>query len=180
MRIDVKVEGAEELLRRFRDPALIAEPLGGLLKAVSGKAHGVAKNKIRGGTEQAMISIAADVKPLEAVVYSRIAHARAMSIEEGRKPGEVIPYMQAVRWATGSPYATQRRMSEYLRSTGKYYLSTEEHRAARRLQEYVRVHGAKGKKFIESAANAAREILPRLVDKMAQAVEERWRQSRGI
>ena len=165
-KVTVTIEGMEELMARFRDPKLVGEPLKELLKEASKVGKAVARHKLSGGTEQAKISIRTEVKPLVATVFSVMPQARAMSIEEGRRPGETASFTQLARWVTKRRYLTSRRLSE---------LSPGERAQVEAVQEAIRAGGSKAKAFIAGAAEAVRKDLPELLNKMARRVEERWK-----
>lgn len=163
MRTNVEITGIAELQARFKDPALIKGPLEELLRETARIGKQIARHNIKGGTEQAGISIRADVEPLVATVYSVMPHARALSIEEGRFPGDAPPFKQIVRWVKGR-YASTRNVS------------ASERQVILEIMASVKAKGTKGKKFIAGAAVAIKKSLPGLVQKMARKVEERWRQ----
>ncbi len=160
--IDVEVSGIPEMLAKVNDPDLLRKPLKNLIRDAAATGKIAAMHNIRGGTEQAGISIRADVQPLEARVFSAMPHVRAMSIEEGRKVGEEVPFLQIVHWRFG-------------RYTASRNLTREERKEVLAIQEAIRRTGSKAKRFIAGAAVAVKKEMPRLVSDMARAVEEAWR-----
>ncbi|MFA7462333.1 MAG: hypothetical protein WCY59_04210 [Anaerovoracaceae bacterium] len=166
MTVTVQIEGVDKLRARLKDPQLVKEPLKELLKDASDIGKAVARHNLSGGTEQAKISMTAEVKPMEAVVYSKMAEARAKSIEEGRSPGETAPFTQLARWVTGRRYLTARRLSE---------LTKDERAQVEAVQAAIKAGGSRAKKFIAGAAEAVKKDLPKLFNVMARKVEARWK-----
>jgi hypothetical protein len=166
MTIKVEIDQAQlrEILKKA-DPAHIKEDMHQLMKDAGHHGNTVAKQKIKGGTEQAGISMRFDVQPLEAKVYSVMPPARALSIEEGRRPGEDVPYMQAARHVTGRRYMTRRRLPE---------LSKDEREQIDRFRGAVKAAGAKGKAFIDGAREAVEKDMPKMLAKVASKIEGRW------
>lgn len=167
--ITVKIEGMEKLQARLKDPKLVGEPLKELLKEASDKGKAVAKHNLSGGLEMAKISMVAEIKPLVATVFSRMPQVRAKSIEEGRRPGENVSFLQIARWVTKRRHLTARRLAE---------LTQAERDRIEAVQAAIRTGGAKGKAFIAGAREAVKKDLPGMVNKMARKIEERWKQSR--
>ncbi len=167
--ITVKIEGLEKLQARFKDPKLTGEPLKELLKEASDKGKSVARHNLSGGLEMAKISMTAEVEPRVATVFSKMPQVRAKSIEEGRRPGENVSFLQIARWVTKRRHLTARRLSE---------LTQQEREKIESIQAAIRSGGAKGKAFISGAAAAVKKDLPGMVNKMARKIEERWRRSR--
>ncbi len=165
--IDVKIDQRQlQSIIKKCDPALVKKPLAGLMKEAGAKGNEVAKTKIKGGTKQAQFSMRYDTKPMEAKVYSLMPQARATSIEEGRKSGEEVPYMQAARYVLNRRYLTQRRLSG---------LTEDERGRIDAFINKVKAGGAKGKAFIEGAAEAVQKDLPKMLDKIAKEIESRFR-----
>ena len=169
MKTEVTIEGLDKLQARFKDPALIRAPLKDLLTTAAVIGRDSAKANISGGTEQAAYSIIYKVEPMEAQVYSMMPPARAMSIEQGRPPGEEPPWMQIARWSTGRRYLTSRTASG---------MTFQERREITLTQLAIKTAGAKAKKFIEKAGITVKSKMPALVADMARKVEARWNQSR--
>ena len=163
--IEIDQKQLQEIIKKA-DPSRVKEPLAGLIKEASGLGYAVATHNLKGGLQIARITMRTKVQPMEAKVFSVMPIVRALSIEEGRKPGEIVPYLQAVRYVTGRRYLTRRRISEGLPEA--------DHKAARKLQEAVRVHGAKGKAFIAGAAAAINRDMPRLLNVVAKKIESGW------
>lgn len=164
--INIKIDQAQlkEILKKA-DPAHIKKDMKSLMQEAGHHGYAIAKQKIKGGTEQAGISLRFDATPMEAKIYSVMPPARAMSIEEGRKPGEIIPYMQAARHVTGRRYLTQRRLKE---------LSKEERAQVQAFINLVKTTGAKGKAFLAGAKEAVEKDMPRMLGKLAAKIERRW------
>jgi hypothetical protein len=164
--ITVQIDQAQlkEILKKA-DPAHIKEDMKALMKDAGHHGHAVAKEKIKGGSEQAGISMRFDVEPMSAKIYSVMPPARALSIEEGRRPGEDVPYMQAARYVTGRRYLTQRRLNE---------LSKDDKESISRFRGAVKAMGAKGKAFIDGAREAVEKDMPAMLAKVAAKIESRW------
>ena len=133
-----------------------------MMKEAADLGHSVAQHNIQGGLQQAGISIRSDVQPLTAKVYSVMPQSRAMSIEQGRSPGEEPPYMQIARWTLGNRYLTQRRLPE---------LTKGERAQIATVQGAIKRQGVKGKKFIAGAAAAVKKELPQLLNAAAKKIE---------
>ena len=155
--IKVEIEGFEELKRKLVDPKLAREPIKEMLEEAAKLGQDTAVKAISGGLGMAKLSILHRTysRGMAFTVKTMIAKPRAMSIEHGRKPGEVVPYLQAARHVTGRRGLTRRRLEEER-------LPDADHRAVRRMQEYIRVHGAKGKGYMVAAREAVEKELPRL------------------
>ena len=169
MRLDVKVEGIQELRNRFKDPALLREPLREMFDEAGTIGRQAMESGIDGGLGIAVKSINMSVQRDNAVVFSVLPKARGLSIEEGRKPGEEVPVLQIACW-----YKNTR----HIRNFGG--LTRSEIETIYTIQAGIRAAGTKGKHFLKKTRDAMMAAVPGLIEKMAQAVEERWRQRRGI
>lgn len=165
MNIKVDKNQLDDLLKKA-SPQRIVAVVKDLIKEASDVAHHAALHNIQGGTKQAGYSIRAEVKTMSAKIHSLMPQARAMSIEIGRKQGEVIPYMQAARFVTGRRYLTARRAKS---------LSEEDNRNIGRLQESVRKHGTKPKHFIAGAYAVVNSKMPDIMNNAAARIERGWR-----
>jgi len=162
MKLKVEAKGFEELRGKLHDPELLRKPVRDLMYHAGGIGKKASKEAIDGGTGIAVRSIRSQVRPASAEVFSLIAHDRAVSIEEGRKPGEVIPFMSAARWVTGR--------------TRGFSPSADERQQALSVIARVKLAGAKGKRFIGAAHDKVQEELPRLIDEVVAKVKARLRQ----
>jgi hypothetical protein len=160
-RVQIDLEGLEKLRGKLKDPTLIRKPLKKLIYHAAGIGKKQARESIDGGTGIALRSIAAIPEATEATVFSKIAQARAMSIEVGRKPGEEVPFMALARWLTGR----QRSFAP----------TREERKTVIQVQALIKARGAKGKAFIKTARETVNRNMPRLVSEMARKIEEAWR-----
>lgn len=165
----VEVEGIEELKARLTDPNLIEGAVEELISSSAKVARNEMITRLTGGTGQAQISTQAKVAPLTARVFSAMPKIRALSIEEGRKPGEMPPVLQIARWHTGQRHMTSRRLSE---------LSENEQETIDAIRVSIKSKGTKGKKFIEGSADKAKQELPKLTVKAALKIEQNWERSR--
>ncbi len=154
----IEIDGLEALKSRFSDPTLIGEPLQELLEDASLIARNAAESGIDGGLGIAVRSINREVKATSARVYTALPAARAFSIEKGRPSGEPIRSMiaQLIRWreAVGHPDS------------------------AAVIARDIHERGTQGKRYMRKAREQTKSELPRLINKMAAAVEEKWRQGR--
>ncbi len=169
----VEIKGAEELKARLTDPNLVDQAMDELVMLAGKTARSEMIGRLAGGTQQAKISTQMDYpimgKPLTAKVYSAMPQARSLSIEEGRKVGEMPPVIQIARWYTGRRHLTRRKMPE---------LPESEQKKIDEIRESIKSKGTTGKKFIEGSADKAREELPRLTVKAVRNIEEYWEGSR--
>jgi hypothetical protein len=163
--IDIDQKQIAELLKKA-DPEKVKPMLAQLMKDAGHHGRGVAIHNISGGTQQAGISMRFDVTPTTAKVYSVMPPERAMSIEEGRKPGEEPPLLQIARWVTCRRYLSQRRLSS---------LSSEERATTLRVREKIRASGTAGKKFIAGAHEVLKKDLPGMLKEIARSLESMWR-----
>ncbi len=159
--IRVELEGFEELKQKLGDPKLTREPMKEMLTEASKLGQKTAITAISGGTGLAERSIGRRVysRSMEARVYTRIAEPRAMSIEQGRPPGQPPPLLAVARWLKG----TTRRTPE---------LTREERKQVLEVQEAIRQFGARGKGYMVAAREAVEKELPRLKEAAMRRLEE--------
>lgn len=162
--VEIDQKQLQKILRKAKPEAVKTE-IAQLMKDAGHHGRAVAMRNISGGSEQAKISMRFDAGPLSAKVYSVMPQVRALSIEEGRKPGEEVPYMQAARYVTGRRYLSQRRLSE---------LSEDDKEQIDRFLVSVKSSGAKGKRFIAGAKAAVLKDMPVMLLKVARNIEGRW------
>ncbi len=164
MTVELNQKQLQEILRKT-DPALVREPLADFMKDASHKGHIVARHNLAGGLQMAKISMRTEAQPLSARVYSVMPQARALSIEEGRPPGQPPSLLQAARWTTGRRHLTGRRLSE---------LSRDEMETAQAVREAIRRSGARGKHYLLGAKKAIQQDLPALLGVVVQKIESRF------
>lgn len=164
MKLTVKVKGIEELRARFKDPALIGEPLRELMEEAGHIGREAMESGIDSGLGIAVKSINVSVQRDNAIVYSVLPKVRGLSIEYGRKPGEEVPFLSIARW-----YKNSRRVGELSRSEKETIFA---------IRSSIRAAGTKGKHYLQKTREVLTEAVPGLIKNMARAVEERWRQSR--
>ena len=162
--IEIDQKQLQKILQKA-DPQAVKKEMAELMKDAGHYGRAAAMHNLSGGSEQAKISMRFDAEPLSARVYSVMPQARVLSIEEGRKPGAEVPYMQAARHVTGRRYLTQRRLSE---------LSDGDREQIERFLVSVRSSGAKGKRFIAGAKAAVLKDIPGMLTKVARNIEGRW------
>jgi len=154
MKTEIKVEGLEELQRRFTDPALLHDPLQALLKEAETMGRRQAESAIDGGTGIAVRSIGGEVMETSARIYSAMPRARAVSIEKGRPPGESMSSLvpQLTRWgkSVGHPLP------------------------GREIAQEVQATGTRGKRFLRAAKDMIKQNMPGMVAKMARNIEAKW------
>ncbi len=165
MRIDVDQKQLQDIIKKA-SPELIKIPLEDLMKEVIIVGEPIAREGIRGGTETAIISIGAKARSTSAQVYTAIAKDRAMSIEEGRPPGQPPSLLSVARWTTKRRYLTSRRLSE---------LSKYEQAQVREAQDAIRTGGAKGKFFLKSTKEVIEKAMPGFLRDFAKKIEGRWK-----
>lgn len=149
--IEVELKGVEEIAKKLNDPK-IREPIKEMLTEAVKVGQSAAVKAISGGTGLAERSIGRTVwsRTLKGRVYTRIKYERAMSIEEGRLPGEPPSLMAVAMWMKGIPYRRD------------LILTKEESSLAFKIQEAIRLHGARGKGYLKAAEEAIEKELPRL------------------
>ena len=164
--INVEISQAQlrEILQKTH-PAIVREPLADFMKTASVKGMMVAKHNISGGLQMAKISIRTDVEPLSARVYSVMPQERALSIEEGRRPGDAPSLLQAARWVHGRRHLTRRRMAE---------LTRDELATAVGVVQSIQQSGARGKHYLMGAKKSIQRDLPRLLGEIVQKIEGRF------
>ena len=162
MDVQIDQKQLQEILKSA-DPSLVKKEMDQLMKDAGHKGRTIAMEHLKGGTEQAGYSMRFDAEPLTAKVYSVMPSHRAMSIEEGRRPGEEAPFMQIARWHTGRRYMTSRRQ-----------MDREDIEATREIQDAIRMGGAKGKGFIRGAAEKLQKELPELINVLVKKIESRF------
>lgn len=167
MKLTVKVKGIEELRARFKDPALIGDPLHELMEDAGHIGREAMESAIDGGIGIAVESINLNVQRTNALVFSVLPLARGLSIDQGRKPGEDPPALQIARW-----YMKTRR----LRSMGG--LTKGQRETIFEIWGRIKAKGTSGKHFLQKTKNELEDAMPRLVDEMAEKVEERWEAGR--
>lgn len=150
----IEVEGIPELNKRIRNVQQM-KPLQMLLDEASLIAQAAAIEGAPRDTGELQRSIQRDVQPFSARVYTLKSYAEVM--EFGRSPGGKMPPPQALAgWA--------RRHGRDTSPSGLFVLARS---IARR--------GIKGRFFMRKAADKTRRELPRLVQKMADRIENVWR-----
>ena len=168
--VRVTFEGAERLQQRLKDPRVIRGPLLELLGEATQIAEDAARAAIKGGTEYAMQSINSMVQPL--ALYGKVStmmpKVRALSIEQGRPPGQAPTLLAIARWITGRRYLSGYRLET---------LTKNERAAVVKAQKAIDERGARAKRFIGTARDKVKAEMPRLVAEMAADVEEMFRRS---
>ena len=159
--IKVEIEGFEELKRKLVDPKLAREPIKEMLEEAAKLGQDTAVKAISGGTGIAERSIGHRTRSrgMLITVYTMIGKPRAMSIEQGRKPGERVSSLALARWLTGSTRRTPT-------------LTREERKQVVDVQEAIRQRGAKGKGYMLAAREAVEKELPRLKEAAMRRLKE--------
>ncbi len=159
--VEIDQQQLQDILKKA-DPAILQQPLKDMLDDAAHLGEIAARHNLAGGLEQAKFTMRSEVRPMEAKVYSLMPVARAMSIEEGRPPGEEPPFMQIARWSTGRRYLTSRGVAE---------MSRDEQNQIREIQQAIMQSGAKGKSFIMGAKAAVQRDFPKLLGAVAKKIE---------
>ena len=162
--IEIDQKQLQDILKKA-DPAIVKIHIAELMKDAGYLGRAVAMKNLTGGFEQAKTTIRFDSTPMTAKVYSVMPNVRTLSIEEGRKPGEAVPYMQLARWSTRRRYLTQRRLSE---------LSRDERARIESAREAILSSGTKPKHFLAGAREAILQKLPDMLNKIAKKIESGW------
>lgn len=168
MKMDITIDRKKlEKILKNADPAKVKSHTEKMIKYAGHHGYAVAKKNISGGSEQAKISIRFDytVSDMTAKVHSVMPAARAMSIEEGRKPGENLSYLQIARWVTGRRYMQTRHAAS---------LTREQKAQIESVIESIRSRGTQGKKFISGAHEAVNRDMPKILDALANKIESEW------
>lgn len=162
--IVVELKDFDRLRNKLNDPKLVREPVKEMLTEAVKIGQNAAVKAISGGTGLAERSIGRTVwsRVLEGRVYTRIKYARAISIEEGRPPGEPPSLMAIAMWMKGIPYRRD------------LILTREESSRAFKIQEAIRLYGARGKGYLKAAEEAVEEELPRLKQIVADRFSQLW------
>ncbi|MBT9176898.1 MAG: hypothetical protein DDT20_01223 [Firmicutes bacterium] len=157
--IKLELEGVEELRRKLGDPKLAKEPIKEMLKKAAALGKETAIPAISGGTGIAARSIKSSVRSraMQARVYTRIAEPRAMSIEQGRPPGELVEICSLARWLTGSTTVTIEEFEQILE-----------------IQEAIKQGGTQGKGYMLATREALEKELPRLEEELLVRLEEEF------
>ena len=159
--IRIELEGFEELKQKLADPNLAREPIKEMLTEAALLGQETAITAISGGTGIAERSIGrrTQSRGMSIAVYTMIGKPRAMSIEQGRPPGERVSSLALARWLTGS---TRRTPS----------LTREERKQVLDVQEAIRQRGAKGKGYMVATREALEKELPRLKEAAMRRLKE--------
>lgn len=159
--IRIEIEGFEELRQRLVDPNLACEPIKEMMEEAALLGQETAITAISGGTGMAERSIGrrTQSRGMSIAVYTMIAKPRAMSIEQGRPPGERVSSLALARWLTGS---TRRTPS----------LTRDERQQILDVQEAIRQRGAEGKGYIVATREALERELPRLKEAAMRRLRE--------
>ena len=160
--VELDQKQLDKILKNI-EPEQLKGPVKELISDAGEIGYEESKELIKGGTDQAGYSLRYDVEPMTAKVYSVMPFHRAMSIEEGRDPGEEAPFMQIARWHTGRRYMTSRRQ-----------MDREDIEATREIQDAIRMGGAEGKGFLKGAAEKLQKELPDLISTLAKKIESRF------
>ncbi len=160
----VKMEGAQELERALeRLKVTVDSNCAKMMGTLTKEGQEAAVAQLRGkGTDMAHISIQRRYSGMEGKVLTMMSYERALSIEEGRRPGEEIPFMQAARWITGNRYLTGRRIKD---------LSEDQIRQVYEVQSSARSTGTRGIKYMEAASNAIRQKATGTIRTLARTLE---------
>ena len=162
MDVQIDQKQLQEILKSA-DPSFVKKEMAQLMKDAGHRGRTIAMENLKGGTEQAGYSMRFDAEPLTAKVYSVMPSHRAMSIEEGRKPGGNPPYMQIARWTTGRRYLSSRRT-----------LSRGEQETVDRVISNIKAGGVKPKHFIKNAADSLKKELPKMLEVVASKIKGRF------
>ena len=159
--IRIELEGFKELKQKLADPKLAREPVKEMLEEAALIGQETAIAAISGGTGIAERSIGrrTQSRGMSIAVYTMIGKPRAMSIEQGRKPGERVSSLALARWLTGS---TRRTPS----------LTGEERKQVLDVQEAIRQFGARGKGYMVATREALERELPRLKEAAMRRLKE--------
>lgn len=148
------IEGLEQLQRRL-GPDLTVKALRGFGARVVRTGRRIAENAILGGTELAAISIAAKFDAREGTIFvkSMMPRSRAISIEEGRRPGDPPSLGHVIIWkeSVGHPDS------------------------AREIRKEISARGVKGKRFLGQVLDKWNESLPRWLDEAARRIEKKFK-----
>lgn len=152
--LDLQMEGLEEVKRRLRDPSLVMRAMRGVGLRAARAGKRTAIKSIDGGTGIATRSIVSLVFPAEglAMVKSMMPRARALSIEEGRPPGDPPPLEAVIRWVEAMGIR----------------------RNAREIRSEIEARGAKGKRYLAQTRDLWETNLPVWLQKAARQVEAWW------
>ena len=154
-RMNIEIEGLEELEVKLTDPELVGKPKRQMLEDAAKIGQNAAVEGISGGTGIAERSIHKNVTPTTAKIYSMIDDDRVKSIEEGRPPGanprRILP--QIIRWkeAVGHP------------------------ESGREIALEIEAKGTKGKRFFARAREVVEGEIPRLLSEMSRKIKGAFR-----
>lgn len=148
----VKLISGERLKDNLNSKEMVDRPLSELLQKAASIGRKQAVDAIDGGTGIATRSISKEVKPMQARVFTAMSDYRAMSIEEGRKPGDVPSRPALEKWAKAVGYPG----------------------TVRELYRVIEFSGVKGKKFMAGAGEKIEKELPQLTAGMEKNVEGKF------
>ena len=158
----INLEGFEELIRKLGDPRLSQQPMEELLTGVSKIGQSAAIKAISGGTGIAERSINYKVfsRTMWARVYTMIARKRAMSIDQGRKPGDNPSIEEIASWYFSTPFRRHWDMSRENRSK------------VIQIWQAIKEHGSKGKNYMLATRDAVEKGLPALTSRAMERIKE--------
>lgn len=150
----ITVEGTEDLKRRLQDPELVNAGLRVVGSRAARAGKRTAREAISGGTGQAVNSIVSQVWPREgmALVSSKIPLARAISIEEGRRPGDPPSLGSAINWVESVGHPDDAAV----------------------VRGEIAARGVKGKQFLGQVLEVWQSGMGRWLDEAAKRIEKRF------
>ncbi len=160
----VRLDGVQDVDRALERLRVNVERGAGVtVKALVKAGEQEAVGQLRGkGLDMAHHSIKSRYRGKQGIIFSMMPVYRALSIEEGRRPGEEVPFMQLARWLRGDRYLTGRRIGD---------LPREEVMQVFEVQSRVRTAGVRGIGFMAAAAEAIRKKARGEVRGMARTLE---------
>lgn len=161
----VRLDGVQDVDRALERLRVNVERGAGVtVKALVKAGEQEAVGQLRGkGLDMAHHSIKSRYRGKQGIIFSMMPVYRALSIEEGRRPGEEVPFMQLARWLRGDRYLTGRNIKEDL--------TFEEAKQVFEVQSRVRTAGVRGIGFMAAAAEAIRKKARGEVRGMARTLE---------
>ncbi len=147
-----EIQGVEELRAKFADlnSVQLANKVGRYtMEPAASLGVKTAVTAVDGGRNIAIRSINKDVQAMTARVYTAMPLTRAMSIEEGRPPGEWVS-SKAIRLWANSVGMSQPFAAKY----------------------EIHARGVKGKRFMGKAHDAIENAIPGYITELEGVIEE--------
>jgi hypothetical protein len=169
IQIEVNQDQVREILKKI-DTSHIQDAVKTLIGQMGKRGRVIAMAKLKPtdsmrGTDYAQKSMRYDVREMTATVHSVMPDSRALSIEEGRAPGEDVGFKSIARWYEGSLYLSTSSINKW---------SDPKAKTIYRIKASIKRSGARGKHFISETWTKLNTDLPKDLSRIAKNIEKRW------